>query len=227
MKKMREQYKDVVFTPVMVAELIDDDIGPDDPYYKVMEMDASMQTAIDSNVDSEGLNKTLNRVATYEKKEAQRQYEIKNQDKRKKRLVKMMNLPDEASLKEVAVAYDKSLSVGLSSAGVPSAKIQQAIPLIMADLFVNSRQQKNYPIIIEKDSQGNATKTAYNPTEYMAYATQRLKTALVTNSPGFEEMLEAIKTGNYNSYRETSMDKKTLNTGTRVAKELSKYYNNQ
>ena len=77
------------------------------------------------------------------------------------------------------------------------------------------------------DSQGNATKTAYNPTEYMAYATQRLKTALVTNSPGFEEMLEAIKTGNYNTYRETSMDKKTLNTGTKVAKELSKYYNNQ
>ena len=139
----------------------------------------------------------------------------------------MMDIPDEASLKEVAVAYDKSLSVGLSSAGVPSAKIQQAIPLVMADLFVNSRQERNYPVTIEQDSQGNPTKVAYNPSEYMAYKTQHLKTALINGSPGFEAMLEAIKTGNYDAYRETAMDKTSYNLGKRVSRELSKYYNNQ
>ena len=226
-RKMREQYKDVVFTPVMVAELIDDDLGPDDPYYRKVEMDVATQSAINKSIDSEDLNKVLNENATYEQRIAQEAYGKIDQAKREKRLVKMMDLPDEASLKEVAIAYDKSLSVGLSTAGVPSAKIQQAIPLIMADLFVNSRQEREYPFVVEKDLQGNPTKVAYNPSEYMAYKTQHLKTALINGSPGFEAMLEAIKTGDYDAYRETSMDKKSRTTGKKVARELSKYYNNQ
>jgi len=228
MAKLKEQYKNVQFDAVMVAELIDDDLGPDDAYYKKIDMgQTSIQSAINRNISSEELNKTLNQMADYEQKSAQKAYQVKQQLSREAVLVKQMNLPDNAKLNEVVSAYDQSLSIGLGTAGVQSRKIQQVIPMMIADLYVASQKQEEFPIVIEKDAQGNPTKQANDPYELMAYRTQQLKIGLIKGMPGFESMLEAIKSGNYDSYRKNTMDSKSYNAAKKISKGISQYYNNR
>ena len=228
MAKMREQYKDVVFTPVMVAELIDDDLGPDDAYYKKVEMGLpSIQAAINRNIDPEELNATLNQMADYEQDVEQKSYQAKQQLARQAVLIKQMNLPDEATLGQVVSAYDQSLTIGLGTAGVPASKIQAAIPMIIADLYVNSRKQKEFPVVVESDPQGNPIKVANDAYELMAYRTQQLKIGLIRKNTGFEAMLQAIREGNYDAYRKSTMDKSTYNASKQLSKGISQYYNNR
>jgi hypothetical protein len=228
MAKMREQYKDVVFTPVMVAELIDDDLGPDDAYYKKVEMGLpSIQAAINRNIDPEELNATLNQMADYEQDLEQKSYQAKQQLARQAVLIKQMNLPDEATLGQVVSAYDQSLTIGLGTAGVPASKIQAAIPMIIADLYVNSQKQKEFPVVIERDPQGNPIKQANDAYELMAYRAQQYKMGLIRKMPGFEAMLQAIREGNYDAYRKSTMDKSTYNASKQLSKGISQYYNNR
>ena len=228
MAKMREQYKDVVFTPVMVAELIDDDLGPDDAYYKKVEMGLpSIQAAINRNIDPKELNTTLNQMADYEQDVEQKSYQAKQQLARQAVLIKQMNLPDEATLGQVVAAYDQSLTIGLGTAGVPASKIQAAIPMIIADLRVSSQKQKEFPVVVESDPQGNPIKVANDAYELMAYRTQQLKIGLIRKNKGFEAMLQAIREGNYDAYRKSTMDKATYNASRKLSKELSQYYNNR
>ena len=226
MAKLKEQYKNVQFSPVMVAELIDDDLGPDDAYYKKIDMSQpSLRSSINNNISSEELNKTLNQMADYEQKAAQKSYENKQQIAYQQRLIKQMDLPGNAELDQVILAYDQSLAVGLGTAGVPSTKIRQAIPMIIADLHVASRNQKEFPVVIEKDASGRITKQANNASELMAYRAQQLKTGLTRGMSGFEQMLEAIREGNYDAYRKGTMDSKTYNDTKALSKDISKYYN--
>jgi hypothetical protein len=226
MAKMREQYKDVVFTPVMVAELIDDDLGPDDAYYKKVEMGLpSIQAAINRNIDPEELNTTLNQMADYEQDVEQKSYQAKQKLARQAVLIKQMNLPDEATLGQVVSAYDQSLTIGLGTAGVPASKIQAAMPMIIADLYVNSQKQKEFPVVVESDPQGNPIKVANDAYELMAYRTQQLKIGLIRKNTGFEAMLQAIREGNYDAYRKSTMDKPTYNASKQLSKGISQYYN--
>jgi hypothetical protein len=226
MAKMREQYKDVVFTPVMVAELIDDDLGPDDAYYKKVEMGLpSVQAAINRNIDPEELNTTLNQMADYEQDVEQKSYQAKQKLARQAVLIKQMNLPDEATLGQVVSAYDQSLTIGLGTAGVPASKIQAAMPMIIADLYVNSQKQKEFPVVVESDPQGNPIKVANDAYELMAYRTQQLKIGLIRKNTGFEAMLQAIREGNYDAYRKSTMDKPTYNASKQLSKGISQYYN--
>ena len=228
MAKLREQYKDVQFSSVMVAELIDDDLGPDDPYYKKIDMgQTSIQSAINRNISSEELNTTLNQMADYEQKSSQAAYQVKQQLAREAVLVKQLNLPDNAKLGEVVSAYDQSLAIGLGTAGVQSRKIQQVIPMMIADLYVASQKQEEFPVVVEEDAQGNPIKVARDSYELMAYRTQQLKMGLIKGMPGFESMLEAIKTGNYDAYRKGTMDSKSYNTAKKISKGISQYYNNR
>jgi len=228
MAKMREQYKDVVFTPVMVAELIDDDLGPDDAYYKKVEMGLpSIQAAINRNIDPKELNTTLNQMADYEQDVEQKSYQAKQQLARQAVLIKQMNLPDEATLGQVVSAYDQSLTIGLGTAGVPASKIQAAIPMIIADLRVSSQKQKEFPVVVESDPQGNPIKVANDAYELMAYRTQQLKIGLIRKNTGFEAMLQAIREGNYDAYRKSTMDKSTYNASKQLSKGISQYYNNR
>jgi hypothetical protein len=228
MAKLKEQYKNVQFSPVMVAELIDDDLGPDDVYYHKIDMSQiSIRSAINKNIDPKELNQTLNQMADYEQESARSAYEAKQRMAREAVLVKQLNLPDNAKLDEVVSAYDQSLTIGLGTAGIRSGRIQEAIPMIIADLYVASQQQKEFPVVIEKDAQGRPTKQANDSYELMAYRAQQLKMGLIKGMPGFEAMLEAIKTGNYDAYRKQTMDSKTYSASKKISKGISQYYNNR
>ena len=224
--KIKEQYGDVVFDPVLVAELIDDDLGPDDAYYKKVDMGlTSVRSAINRNIDPEELNQTLNQMADYEQVSAQKAYQNKQLMAREKSLVKQMNLNSSDDLNTVVSAYDKSLAIGLSTAGVPTGKIKEVIPVMIAELYVNSQQQEEFPLVIERDAGGNPIKVANNSYQLMAYRAQQLKMGLTQNMQGFEKMLEAIRTGQYGAYRQQTMDSKKYNYTQKLAKEISKIYN--
>ena len=166
-------------------------------------------------------------MADYEQDVEQKSYQAKQKLARQAVLIKQMNLPDEATLGQVVSAYDQSLTIGLGTAGVPASKIQAAIPMIIADLYVNSQKQKEFPVVVESDPQGNPIKVANDAYELMAYRTQQVKIGLIRKNTGFEAMLQAIREGNYDAYRKSTMDKSTYNASKQLSKGISQYYNNR
>ena len=220
MNKLREQYKDTVFDYVVVAELIDDDmVSHDDAYYKKVDMgDPTIQAALNEKIDSEDINRVKTQMATYEQAAAQKEYNNKRRMASNAILQKQMNLPSVPAVDEFIGAYDQSLSIGLGMANVPSKKIQQAIPLLMADLYVDSQQEREYPVQI-----GN--QTARNSSEYMALSTQVLKKGLINQSPGVLDMLKAIQEGTYDVYSQSIMPENTYNKSRKLSKQISQYQN--
>jgi hypothetical protein len=127
-----------------------------------------------------------------------------------------MNLPDAPALDQVINAYDQSLTVGLGTAGVSSRKIQQAVPMIISDLYILSRQERTYPHEFGDGAVAN------NSSEYMAYSAKKLKSGLI-NDPNFSEMLNAIQEGNYDAYSQSTMSDKMRKQSRIISKGISKY----
>jgi len=225
MNKMREKYKDTTFDYVIVAELIDDDmVSHDDAYYKKVDLgDANIQAAINENINSENLNRVKGQMASYDQQSAHKKHATKRKLSNSVKLQKQLDLPGDAAVNQVVSAYDQSLTIGLGMANVPATKIQQVMPMIISDLYVNSRQPREYPVVIEQDGQGNPTKVANNASEYMAYSAQKLKSGLVNNDPSFADMLTAIKTGNYDTYSQSIMDPKGYKQSRSISKSISQY----
>ena len=224
MDKLREKYKDTTFDYVIVGELIDDDLGPDDAYYKKIDLgDANVQAAINQNISSENLNRVKGQMASYEQQAEHQKHAAKRKLSNSVKLQKQLDLPGDAEVNQVVSAYDQSLTIGLGMANVPATKIQQVIPMIISDLYVNSQQPREYPVVMEQDGQGNATKVANNASEYMAYSAQKLKSGLVNNDPSFAAMLEAIKTGNYDTYSQSIMNPKGYKQSRNISKSISQY----
>tara|TARA_R100000900_G_scaffold11175_2_gene10135 strand:- start:1038 stop:3065 length:2028 start_codon:yes stop_codon:yes gene_type:complete len=216
--KMREQYANTQFDYVIVAELIDDDFpGPDDAYYKKVDLgDATIQAAINQNVPSDNLNNVKRQMINYEQGVSLNKMAEKRKVSNSLKLQKQMNLPDAPALEQVINAYDQSLTVGLGTAGVNSSKIQQALPMLISDLFVLSRQERAYP-----HSFGDGT-VANNSSEYMAYSARKLKSGLI-NDPNFSEMLNSIQEGNYDAYSKQTMSDMMRKQSRRISKGISKY----
>jgi len=220
MNKLREQYANTVFDYVIVAELIDDDmVSHDDAYYKKVDMgDPTIQAALNEKVDSTDLNRVKTQMATYEQSLAQKTYNNKRRASGNAILQKQMNLPSAPAVDEFIGAYDQSLSIGLGMANVPSAKIQKAIPLLMSDLYVDSRQEREYPVQI-------GDKVARNSSEYMALSTQVLKKGLIDGNPGVLDMLKAIQEGNYDVYSQGIMPENRYKQSRKLSKQISQYQN--
>ena len=223
--KMREQYKDTVFDYVIVAELNDSDLGPDDVYYKKINLgDANVQAAINQNVKSDDLNQVKGQMATYEQEVSRNKLADKRKQANSLKLQKQLQLPDDAAVNQVINAYDQSLTIGLGMANIPSKKIQQVMPMIISDLYVNSRQPREYPFDMTPEQQDPRKKTiANNSSEYMAYQAQKLKAGLTGNDPNFAAMLEAIKTGNYDNYSQSIMPNVNYKQSRSISKSISKY----
>ena len=158
-------------------------------------------------------------MADYEQQLAHTQYANKRKQANNAILQKQLNLPNPESVDQLVGAYDKSLTVGLSMANVPARRIQQAMPMIMSDLYVESQRQREYPY---KLAEGMVAK---NPSEYMAYATQILKTGLVSNSPNVMDMLKAIQDGNYDIYSQSVFSPKDYKVSRKISKRISQYQN--
>ena len=227
MNKMREQYKDTQFDYVIVAELIDDDmVSHDDAYYKKVNLgDASVQSLLNEAIPSEDLNKVKTQMITYEQEAQHRAHGEKRKIANASKLQKQLQLPDGAAVDQVVNAYDQTMTIGLGMANVPARKIQQVMPMIISDLYVASREEREYPFVMSTDAQGNPTEVANNASEYMAHSAQKLKYALINNDPNFAAMLEAIKTGNYDNYSQTILNPNTYKASRNLSRSISKYQN--
>jgi len=224
MNKLREKYKNTTFDYVIVGELIDDDLGPDDAYYKKIDLgDANVQAAINENINSENINRVKGQMASYSQESAHKKHAAKRKLSNSVKLQKQLDLPTDAAVNQVVGAYDQSLTIGLGMANVSATKIQQVMPMIISDLYVNSRQPREYPVVMEQDNQGNPVMVANNASEYMAYSSQKLKAGLVNNNPSFADMLEAIKTGNYDAYSQSIMKKANYKQSRSISKSISQY----
>lgn len=220
MNKLREQYKDTVFDYVVVAEMIDDDmVSHDDAYYKKVDMgDPTIQAALNEKIDSTDLNRVKTQMATYEQSLAQKTYNNKRRASGNAILQKQMDLPSAPAVDEFIGAYDQSLSIGLGMASVPSTKIQQAIPLLMSDLYVDSQKEREYPVKV-------GDKMARNSSEYMALSTQVLKKGLINKSPAVLDMLKALQEGTYDAYSQNIMPENTYNKSRKLSKQILQYRN--
>ena len=226
MNKLREQYKNTVFDYVIVAELIDDDmVSHDDAYYKKIDLgDATIQGVLNDRISAENLNEVKGQMADYEQQLAHRQYANKRKQTNNAILQKQLNLPNPESVDQLVNAYDKSLTVGLSMANVSARKIQQTIPMIMSDLYIESRREREYPYdFTPNETDPNKKMVARNPSEYMAYSTQIIKTGLANNAPNVADMLKAIQEGNYDIYSQSVLSSKDYKISRKISKSISQY----
>ena len=224
--KLAKEYKDVVFKPTIVAELIDDDmVSHDDAYYKELDLgDANVLMALNEQINPEKLNEVLGQSATYEEEMARNKMIAKRQMVSNAKLQRQLNLPNPESVDELVSGYDQSLTVGLGLSRVPAVKIQQAVPMIMSDLYIDSQKERTYPYDFNPQETDPAKKMiAENPGQYMAYSTKILQEGLISRNPDFEKMLQAIRTGNYDEYSQELYDKKSYKTSRDITKGIIKY----
>jgi len=228
-KKLMNAYKDVVFEPVLVAELRDEDYlllgGADDRYYSVVDMgNYGVRERLQQEMPLDDTSDALNKAATYEKRKAENDYFAQKKVANQIRLQQMLEQPDEKSTEQLVNGYDQQLTVTLGMSGVASGQIQQAIPLLIADLYVDSQLKRTYPFdFTPNESDPRKKKIANSPGEYMAYATMQLKEGLMSGNPAYQAMLEAIRTGNYNQFSRTLYDGKSFKKRRMLSKQINLY----
>ena len=216
--KLAAEYKDVVFQPVIVAEMEDTDLTVNDAYYKELDLgDANVLMSLNEKMNPEKLNEVLGQSATYEENMAREKMIAKRQIVSNTKLQKQLNLPNPESVDQLVAGYDQSFTVGLGLAQVPAVKIQQVVPMIMSDLYVDSQKQRSYPYKF------NDNMIAETPGQYMAYSAKILQEGLISGNANFQKMLTAIKTGNYDEYSQEIYDKKSYKTSRDIAKGITQY----
>ena len=224
MNKIKAQYKDqdVQFKQVVIAELEDIDFGtPNDAYYHAMDMtNMAMLESLNKNIPTTDMNNIISEGHDYNQEQQMKKQMLKRKQSGKMNLAKQFALPPNVEPDEIINTYDKVLTVGLSSAGVNSTKIQQAIPMLIADLAVISQQERSYPFDFTPNEPDPKKKTiANNPSQYMAYSTQILKAGIMNDSAYFE-MLKAINEGNYDAYRIKTMDGSMYRKSKKLSKDI-------
>ena len=224
--KLAREYKDVVFQPVIVAEMQDFDyLSHNDVYYKELDLgDANVLMALNEQINPEKLNEVLGQTATYEQEMSRNKMIAKRQIVSNAKLQKQLNLPNPESVDELVAGYDQSLTVSLGLSQVSAVKVQQVVPLIMSDLYVTSQQERTYPYdLTPNETDPDKKMIAQTPGQYMAYSAKILQEGLVSGNPAYQKMLKAIKTGNYDEYSQSIYDEKTYNTSRKITKGIIQY----
>jgi|21_taG_2_1085346.scaffolds.fasta_scaffold00346_3 hypothetical protein len=220
--KMAEQYKDVIFEPVIIAEMEDFDLLTNDVYYDVLDLgDQNVLMAMNEAINPEKLNEVLTQTATYEEQVARDKMINKRKIVATAKLQRQLNMPEIKDVNDLISGYDQSITVSLGLSQVPAVKIQQVVPLIMSDLYVTSQKERTYPYdLTPGETDPNKKMVAQTPGQYMAYSAKILREGLISGNPSFAKMLEAIKTGNYNEYSRSIYDKKTFKTSRDISKGI-------
>jgi hypothetical protein len=220
--KLAEQYKDVIFEPVIIAEMEDFDLITNDVYYDVLDLgDQNVLMAMNEVINPEKLNEVLTQTATYEEQVARDKMIGKRKTVATAKLQRQLNMPEIKDVNDLISGYDQSLTVSLGLSQVPAVKIQQVVPLIMSDLYVTSQKERTYPYdLTPGETDPNKKMVAQTPGQYMAYSAKILREGLISGNPSFAKMLEAIKTGNYNEYSRSIYDKKTFKTSRDISKGI-------
>jgi len=222
-RKLANEYKDVVFQPVIVAEMLDEDLLTyDDVYYKELDMaDMNVRMALNERINPEKINEVLGQSATYEQ-EVERNKMINNRKNiANAKLQKSLKMDNIESVDQLITGYDQSLTSTLGLSAVPAVKIQTAVPMIISDLYVTSQKERTYPYdFTPNETDPNKKMIANSPGQYMAYSTRILQEGLISGDPSFDAMLSAIKTGNYAEYSRSLYSEKDYNLSRKISKGI-------
>ena len=223
-RKLANEYKDVVFQPVVVAEMLDYDLLTySDVYYKELDMaDMTVRTAINERINPEKINEVLGQSATYEQEVARNKMIKSRKNVADEKLKKQLNMPDIESVDQLITGYDQSITSTLGLSQVPAVKIQSAVPMIISDLYVTSQKERTYPYdFTPNETDPNKKMIANSPGQYMAYSTKILQDGLISGNESFAAMLSAIKSGNYAEYSRKIYSEKDYNNSRKISKGIT------
>ena len=142
-----------------------------------------------------------------------------NQQRIKETVINLFGASTEQEMDQIANAYEKQLGTGMVMSNIPISKINASIPLVFADLYVNSIQEREYPTQMPDGT------VVRNSSEYMAVKTRLLKEDLYKT--GANGMVDAIKKGPsaYDEWSKTNLSKKEYGSVKKYRKDLLKYFN--
>ena len=219
--KMKEVYKGQKIHPVMVAQFVDRDAATKDDF-KYMEINTSnprVAEALNKVVDSESLSKIRTQEIGLEKEsKLQARVEAQKEATRQKLAIQMAAGNTE-NLQVIANTYDQTMTIGLKVAGVKTNKIEESMPLIMSNLYVDSQRERTYPHTFNDGTVVNS------PGEYMAITARMIRKSLSDGNDG--GLKEAINDGSsaYAMWLKRRYNKKEYNDIMKGTKDWSKYFN--
>ena len=224
-KILREYKKSPQIKHVVVAQLTDqdnlfDETGLRDLLYAKLDLsNTQTQVRLNEVFPQEDINdvKTQTLTADVQRKLAGRRKV--NQQNIKNRVINLFGASTEKEMDEIANAYEKQLGTGMVMSNIPISKINASIPLVFADLYVNSIQEREYPTQMPDGT------VVRNSSEYMAVKTRLLKEDLYKT--GANGMVDAIKKGPsaYDEWSKTNLSKKEYGSVKKYRKDLLKYFN--
>ena len=226
-EKILANYKDSVIEPVLLAELYDFELV-NDYYYKEVDLSNNViAAAIDERLPSENLKQAaISRISADQQIEfnanlAEKTARLKN------RLTQTLELPEGSDVDQFMNMSDKNLSVSLRLNDVPNNVINSVMPYIIGDLYSNAKADRQYPVVMSRDSNGNPVDVANNQNEYLQLSTKLFYNSL--SNPNNRDMLESIKQGPsaYDQWRQRNIPKKDYNKSKTIIRDIAKYYHTQ
>jgi len=225
--KILDNYKDKVIEPVLLAELVDKEFA-NDYYYKEVDIKNDvLAAAIDEKFPSENLkNAAISRISADKQIEFNANLAEKTQ-RLKNKLTKSLELPEGSDVDQFMNMSDKNLSVSLRLNDVPNNVINSVMPYIIGDLYSNAKADRQYPVVMSRDGNGNPVDVANNQNEYLQLSTKLFYNSL--SNPSNRDMLESIKQGPsaYDQWRQRNIPKKDYNKSKTIIRDIAKYYHTQ
>jgi len=205
---------------VLMAEFRDDDVGPDDFYYDVVDLgDSSFRMALNEKIDPADLNNVKTQALDYEMQQKRTMLDVERKMQVKNKVAAAFGAASVSEMDNYINTFDSQLTMGLTMANVPSGKISSALPLVFTDLYTNAMQEREYPFQMQNGQQ------VQNSAEYMAVSAKLLKESFYKD--GANGMVEAIKKGPtaYDEWSKKNLTKKEYNSSKKIRKDIIKYFN--
>ena len=205
---------------VLMAEFRDDDVGPDDFYYDVVDLgDSSFRMALNEKIDPTDLNNVKTQALDYEMQQKRTMLDVERKMQVKNKVAAAFGAASVSEMDNYINTFDSQLTMGLTMANVPSGKISSALPLVFTDLYTNAMQEREYPFQMQNGQQ------VQNSAEYMAVSAKLLKESFYKD--GANGMVEAIKKGPtaYDEWSKKNLTKKEYNSSKKIRKDIIKYFN--
>jgi len=211
-KKIMSEYGNMPVEVVMVNEFIDTDYtSSDDMYYDVVDLNnVAFRQQMDKTTDSESLSKVYNESLSYETKQKNEAFYLKQKTALHQNLADIYTEGNTQVLPEVANSYKQSIDTSLVVGGVSAENANLSSPLVMSWLLTET----------EKESGGDREKQNI----LMQQVTSNLSSSL--NNPNNARLKEALMKGPqaFLDYYSKNTDKETFKKFRKTSRDWSKYF---
>lgn len=173
LEKMKQNYKDVTFTPAILAELKDSDWPTRDDFYyaEVPSEEYMFKGRLNKETKDADISKTMNQEIDYKNQRTHYEQVEKRLKVTEQKLADLYAAGNSGNVNEIATTYGNVLDTQLKIANVD----RKVLPYVMAELFQSASKQED-------------------PSAALAISTQSFSRA-VLYSPEMKPYLDAMKEG--------------------------------